>query len=1145
MEQEELRGLLNKKYKRENWEKIINGVFPNVSILQAPQEIPHDNDKITSFKNLGEIRLQDGKFLKLFEIHVAENVKIRYNKVELRNLVAKLIDQENMHGVLAIYEQGEEDYRFTFTAKTTEFNMEEGDFETQETDHKRYTYLLGENETCRTASERLYQLADKKDKMTINDVQDAFSVEKLSKQFFDEYKERYLDFVQYITGKRQIKRDNKWTEEVMHEPHALLQSAFNGNESHVRDFVKLMLGRLVFIQFLQKKRWMGVPAEDIGWETGDPNFIHNAFRNFEHKEIFYSQFLEPLFYDALGKSDSGNQIFHLTNTKVPYLNGGLFEKKEYEKGIVDFPSSYFENLFGFFDRYNFTIDENDPEEHAIGIDPEMLGSIFENLLEDNKDKGAFYTPKFIVHYMCQESLTEYLKTALREKNQWPEEKQKAEKLEENLKNFVKKKEAGGIIDFDKSIATALRDVKICDPAIGSGAFPIGLLNEISQCIYVLHDISPDTVGKIWDIDSWKPNEVKKYIIQNSIYGVDIEQGAVDIARLRFWLSLIIDEPEPTALPNLEYKIVEGNSLLSKFEDEVININWNLKDTSHGLFGDAIAQKNKQILNQISSKQKQFFEPANDKKKLGSEIRNIKIDLLINQLELMVQKANMPNEPKSSDFKNRKEFIKATDIYLNSQRWEKLINKLKYIKKNPNVSLEFFDWKLDFPEVMNESVADKVGFDIVIGNPPFVRADNPEIAQLREDIIASGEYNTLWEKWDLIIPFYERSLKLLNKNGTHVFIASDAITTSKYAQLLQEWIIDHFQVRSIDFFENIKVFDASVTPIITIIKNDSNISKSNKIIRKNEFQNKLVQTIYYNTPYLRNNLFKKSFTSIFTLDIPTELLGNICFLSKGMVTNSDEKKAKGEFTKKDLISETKDNEHPKEYIEGKDLQPYYIEKIKYIEYNNARVPDKLSRPTFRELYFGEKIMRGRVTYGIIDNSGIVCNDSIIIMKRFCDLKGVISNSINNSISKNNLSSKEKKVKVKEKEKAVRDKREYLEKISEQYQLAFILGIINSKYAIAFLNNFRRHRLENYFYPGDFRNYPIPIVSFKIQGVIADTVYKIQEKKEKGEDTSNLEQYIDNVVYKLYNLDYKNILIIEPEFSERMTKEEYDNFKLDEL
>ena len=375
----------------------------------------------------------------------------------------------------------------------------------------------------------------------MEDVLDAFSVEKLSKAFFASYKQHYQYFCDHL----------------IHSKGYYL-SFFNGQDKAIRDFTKKFLGRIVFLYFLQKKGWLG--AKDLNYKDGDKNFMYNLFKKAKSKNIFYSQWLQQLFFETLNKQRENDDFIMPDGQtlKIPFLNGGLFEKENDKYAGIDFPEALFTGLFDLFDQYNFTIYEDDPNDHTVAVDPEMLGHIFENLLEDNKDKGAYYTPKEIVHYMCQESLKEFLSTHLPVIHK------------DKLDALIKNSDTNGFSDDElKEIDLQIDKVKICDPAIGSGAFPMGLLQEIFSAKQTLHFFEFGT------LENFNASAVKLNIIQNSVYGVDIEKGAVDIARLRFWLSLIIDEELPKPLPNLDYKIVEGNSLVSKFEDEVVTIDWSL------------------------------------------------------------------------------------------------------------------------------------------------------------------------------------------------------------------------------------------------------------------------------------------------------------------------------------------------------------------------------------------------------------------------------------------------------------------------------------------------------------------------------------------------------------------------------------------
>lgn len=295
--------------------------------------------------------------------------------------------------------------------------------------------------------------------------------------------------------------------------------------------------------------------------------------------------------------------FPITISK-PSFEGGLFERDYLDELAVRFPAEYFDSLLTMLSQYNFTIDENDPNDAEVGVDPEMLGRIFENLLEDNKDKGAFYTPKEIVQYMCRESLIAYLQTDQNEEDK------------ETIRKFVTTHDAELLGDLKLDIEQKLLDVKICDPAIGSGAFPMGLLRELFFCRSA---IEPNIIENAANI--------KRYIIQNNIYGVDIEQGAVDIARLRFWLALIVDEKTPEALPNLDFKIMQGNSLLESYEGIDLSKLATMSDLQiyepqRNLFGELEEQQIKEIftqtdkLKEFQTNLKRYFEvTAHDERAL--------------------------------------------------------------------------------------------------------------------------------------------------------------------------------------------------------------------------------------------------------------------------------------------------------------------------------------------------------------------------------------------------------------------------------------------------------------------------------------------------------------------------------------------------
>lgn len=504
MNQTDLKHILSARFNLDAWKPILNQMFPQVEyFINGGDSHTSSAKEIPTIKNGGQIgtaRLSDGRSLAVFQFEVADSVHIGRNRKSLREIAAQYVDQSLIHGALVFYySNNQDDYRLTYIAKQSFFN-ENGEFIKKETAPKRYTFLLGINEPCTTAASRILELIDKNNSgsVTLADVTEAFSVERLNKEFFSEYKKHYQTFLATLS-----------------------------DEKRNRDYVKKLLGRLVFLQFLQKKGWMGVPATCSTWEGGNRNYLQNLIKRYKGNSRLLSDILEPLFFKTLNTERPNDLAPSILgeNIRIPYLNGGLFEPDAIDQLQIDFSYDLFANLVEFFGQYNFTIDENDPEDSEIGIDPEMLGHIFENLLEDNKDKGAFYTPKEIVQYMCRQSIIQYLKTH-----------EPREDYAEAITLLIN----SGVVDpvlqnkeVARRITSLLENVKVCDPAIGSGAFPMGIMSVLFHARHALQAFA-DSKG------DWNAAEVKRDIIQNNIYGVDIEQGAVDIARLRFgslWLSM--------------------------------------------------------------------------------------------------------------------------------------------------------------------------------------------------------------------------------------------------------------------------------------------------------------------------------------------------------------------------------------------------------------------------------------------------------------------------------------------------------------------------------------------------------------------------------------------------------------------------------
>ena len=725
------RPIIESKYNRENWQRLLHDIFNGKEkFWNTPSVVPTNSQFAKQALWLGTITLSDGQTISIYEVELADSVDIERNRRGIRDmLLTAWRSNGNAGAFMFCYRKHESVLRFSYVSEAWTF-AEDGTYQKESTDTKRFTYLLGEGHRSRTAIQQFEKLRGSS--LSLKDLTKAFSVDAVSDMFFKGYKQQYEDIIFYVMGKRMVKVANKWEERQEGEPNAFIMqqfAKFPNPEKAVRDYVKKLMGRLVFLQFLQKKGWLGVPVNKE-WGSGDSEFIQTLFAECKDKDHFIDHELESLFNDL-----NNEERKELTKYRTPYLNGGLFERDASDETEFPLPAKYMQSLLDFFASYNFTIDENDPDDAEVGVDPEMLGRIFENLLEDNKDKGAFYTPKEIVTYMCRESLIAYLQTDIED-----------EATKESIRQFVTTHDVstlGTNEKFRQQVDEALRNVKICDPAIGSGAFPMGLLKELFQCRTALEGITQS-----------KAAEIKKHIIQQNIYGVDIERGAVDIARLRFWLSLIVDEETPQALPNLDFKIMQGNSLLEQYKGVDLSTMTEKKyNKSEGLsFFDNMVDVYRKDLRDMLAK---YYNCTNHKEK--KELRTKIINNVKKQLA--EQRINI-------DFGD-------LDLSGNTQ---------------------FFLWHTWFYDVFSQG-----GFDIVIGNPPYVVMDksNPY-----KDFVT-------YKCYEMYAYFYEQSLAILKDRGILSFITASLYVKGLKFEPLRKMLNSKthlltYQIEGDKVFENVQM-----------------------------------------------------------------------------------------------------------------------------------------------------------------------------------------------------------------------------------------------------------------------------------------------------------------------------------------------------
>lgn len=749
------RSIIESKYNRAEWQKLLYDIFrQNIKFWQQPSNVVVDEAMAKSALYIGQITLPDGHIIAVYEVELSDKVVIERNRAGIRNLLCTNWRGMGCSGAFMFcYRQKESVLRFSYVSESYVF-ADDGSLKKESTDTKRFTYLLGEGHRSRTAIDQFEKL--KKSNLDLKAVTKAFSVEVLSDSFFKEYKKQYEDIVEFVTGKRMVKVANKWEEKVTGLPCTNIMdefAAFPDAEKAVRDYVKKLMGRLVFIQFLQKKGWMGCSVGEA-WNDGDKEFVQNLFDNTQYKETFVDDVLEPLFNDINTKreGDLASNTNLGENIKIPYLNGGLFENDDYDNTRFPLPAKYMKSMLDFFANYNFTIDENDPDDAEIGVDPEMLGRIFENLLEDNKDKGAFYTPKEIVQYMCRESLIAHLQTDIAE-----------DSVKESIRQFVTTYDAS-LLDNEhkKMVDQKLKEVKICDPAIGSGAFPMGLLRELYSCRKAIEGINDETAVSI-----------KTHIIQNNIYGVDLEKGAVDIARLRFWLALIVDEKNPHALPNMDFKIMQGNSLLEQYEG--VNLS--------GMSLNQQAKTKSRSKKQAAWQQTFAFDEDDALKNIQNAIKEY---YLMNDHATKTQLRNVVNENVRSYILNLKGCT------------PEIQEKLKNL---PIPNNQFFLWHIYFKDVF-----DKGGFDIVIGNPPYVKEDFNSSAFNR-----FKEYSPYYMgKMDLWYGFVCHGIDFLKSKGHLCFIAQNNWTTNAGGKKLRNKVLNDTKICQLVDFNNYMVFGESAS-----------------------------------------------------------------------------------------------------------------------------------------------------------------------------------------------------------------------------------------------------------------------------------------------------------------------------------------------
>ncbi|MBL7149722.1 MAG: N-6 DNA methylase, partial [Candidatus Cloacimonetes bacterium] len=589
--------------------------------------------------------------------------------------------------------------------------------------------VIGPVEKLRTAAERieLLKIEDEHESSLLVNLKcdRAFDVEAVSREFYKDYVNFYREFRTYLMKKNQV------------------------SQTKADEYTETIFNRVFFLYFIQKK----------GYLENDPDFIFKNFVNIGSKN-YYSDFIIPLFERISIKEKNPEP------EKIPFLNGGLFEFNDDEKNIKIENNIFEVILKGLFEKYNFTVREDTELEKEVAIDPEMLGTIFERLilgLEQNKYKdipdarrvtGSYYTPKFVVSFMVKQSLLNdliFYKTLKLQKN-------KTKELVFNLKTEQ-------LTETElRKIKERLIDIRIVDPAVGSGAYPVGILLKIVEIIEAIDkSIDPNSIEK----QNYK-YDLKRKIIENCIYGVDLQEKAVHLTNLRLWLSLIVDLEvdnidQIPPLPNLDFHIYEGDSLVSKIAGYDFDHERKLKPDAVGL----------QLLNDFQKAKTDFQQIIilEDKNKAKEKISKLKTDYLKWFL----------NKKKEEEIKYMADIAEGQGNFFEEDEQNIDLKKdtkerIKIIEKKlaeVHLLAEHFNWGLDF----FDEIETNGGFDIVIANPPY---------GIKVETITRDEFKL--NSKDSYGIFVSLGLKILKPKGTLCYIMSDTWQTIKSHKNLRDQLL---------------------------------------------------------------------------------------------------------------------------------------------------------------------------------------------------------------------------------------------------------------------------------------------------------------------------------------------------------------------
>lgn len=1210
---------LNQAYERASFLKFLRSFLDDFSQDIEPLYMTTKSQFAQDCFRLGHDNSLD---LEVYEIHHTSTNDAR---VGIAKEAFKLLFSESLsnRALVVFVPEGSKQWRLSLLQIEAEVN-EKGRVEKTYSNPRRHSYLLGEGGSLTTPQKFLFEMGPiqarkdgNKQLSAVEDLQSRFSVEALTKEFYNKLYNWYLWAVEPSTG--------------VTFPNLVNTSKDDRDDIAIK--IIRLITRLLFVWFIKQKKL--VPAE-IFDETELNKILANFDPQSEKDGKYYNAILQNLFFATLnneidkrrfmsepfqGKSTSFGvkTLFRDSNKaswfkikpeevielfrKVPFMNCGLFEcLDKYAKsdlGVENdlfldgfssrdskqdghykyrafipnrlfFAEEHMENvtvedkgqkktdtisvmgLINLLKLYNFTVQENTPSEVEVSLDPELLGQVFENLLaaynpetkeSARKSTGSFYTPRPIVEYMVNESLIAYLKT-------------KVPSIEEDTwRALISYEDKSFALTEDQRTATlnALYECKILDPACGSGAFPMGMLQ---QMVHITRKLDSE----------FDPYQTKLRIINNCIYGSDIQPIAMLISKLRFFISLICEQDESRinysdpdnnygidTLPNLETKFVAANSLLRADIRNYADDDWTQDATLIKLKNDLLTiRKSHFSVRTQTTKLKKREEDRLKREEIQNYILQsttqpdpVKIQMYearINHLnaerdlyegekiveEIVDTQASLFDEAQPQVVRKDFNKIHRDRIDAEIKGLQQAIAK-EQNKRNPvgfNAAIkQITDWN-PYDQLKAAPFFDPDwmfgitdGFDIVIGNPPYVNVE--KIDKVIKDNIHL--FKTAYQKFDLYVLFYEKGLQLLRKDGIISFITSNKFMSQGYGLLLRQLFLTKEINLLVNF--NYDIFEsATVRTCITQLRNCK--PSENNIIRIIDVASKQDAYKFYNdvSVDLSQNIFLTTEENNFRINLTVDKINllnhirkdtvsveDVCSVNYGLRPSSEVLGLK----KESFIHESNPKGKYVPYFEGKDMGYWFVKYSRYIDYQ----PDVMYNPMFIELFTTPKLVGlrtlsdiGKLRF-IYDDKKMYCNDSVVILTLWNLFKNVTHTTIERNISREKI------------------------ELSEKYSYMYIQGILNSKLIKFFFNELMYD--GTHFYPNHMKALPIHIADAKEQNKIIKIVERILELNSANPEIGRtIEDELDILVYLLYKLTYDEVRIIDPNIETIISEAEYN-------